>query len=131
MSEIAVITPPDFLYNDSLSILLICPSDSTKITVNNILLETQVPLNVMVFETPVDGYPDIKWLLNAVKIADTVFLDLDNCDLETRKFASLIMAQSKTFYLTSDEVTPYNLINQSRAYDFTWLETLIKRGKDA
>lgn len=131
MNDIALITPPDFLYNDSYSILLICPSSTSKEMLNSILLQTDIPLNVMVYETPEDGIHSIEWLLNAVKISDCVFLDLDNCDPTVKQFASHIIAQNKTFYLTSDGSTPYNLISKSRVYDFAWLETLINRGKNA
>jgi hypothetical protein len=131
MNEIALITPPDFLYNDSYSILLICPSSNVKELLNGILLNTNIPLNVMVYETPNDGIHSIEWLLNAVKISDCVFLDLDNCDTIVKQFSSHIIAQNKTFYLTSDSNTPYNLISKSRVYDFAWLETLLNRGKNA
>ena len=130
MNDIALITPPDFLYNDSYSILLICPSTLSKDIMNGILLSTAIPLNVMVYETPSDGTEEIEWLLNAVKIADCVFLDLDNCDPVVRQFASHFIAQTKTFYLTNDNTTPYNLISKSRVYDFAWLESLINRGKN-
>jgi hypothetical protein len=130
MNDIALITPPDFLYNDSYSILLICPSTLSKDIMNSILLSTAIPLNVMVYETPSDGTEEIEWLLNAVKIADCVFLDLDNCDPVVRQFASHFIAQTKTFYLTNDNTTPYNLISKSRVYDFAWLESLINRGKN-
>jgi hypothetical protein len=131
MNEIALITPPDFLYNDSYNILLICPSGSSKEMLNNILLQTKIPLNVMVYETPEDGIHSIEWLLNAVKLSDCVFLDLDNCDAIVRQFSSHIIAQNKTFYLTSDVTTPYNLLSKSRVYDFAWLETLLNRGTNA
>lgn len=131
MNEIALITPPDFLYNDSYNLLLICPSSLAKDSLNNILLQTEIPLNVMVYETPKDGLHEIKWLLTAVKMSDCVFVDLDNCDPMVKSFASHIIAQNNTFYLTNDEVTPYNLLSKSRVYDFAWLETLLNRGKNA
>jgi hypothetical protein len=131
MNDIALITPPDFLYNDSFSVLLVCPSSNSKDMLNNILLHTEIPLNVMIYETPEDGLHELEWLLNAVKISDCVFVDVDNCDPLVRQFACHIIAQNKTFYLTNDAVTPYNLISRSRVYDFAWLETLLNRGKNA
>lgn len=131
MNEIALITPPDFLYNDAFAILLVCPSSDTKHTLNSVLLSTDAALNVMIYETPEDGFHQAEWLLNAVKLADCAILDLDNCDTMVRQFASHIIAQPKTFYLTNDNTTPYNLISKSRVYDFAWLETYINRGKNA
>lgn len=131
MNEIALITPPDFLYNDAFGILLVCPSSDTKHTLNNVLLSSSIALNVMIYETPDDGFHQVEWLLNAVKLADCVILDLDNCDTVVRQFASYIIAQPRTFYLTNDNTTPYNLISKSRVYDFAWLDTYINRGKNA
>jgi hypothetical protein len=130
MNDIALITPPDFLYNDSFSILLICPSKASKEILNNVLLQTSMPLNVMVYETSVDGLHQIEWLLSAVKMSDCVFLDIDNCDAVVKQFVSHIIAQTKTFYLTNDNHTPYNLISKSRVYDFAWLENFLNRGKN-
>jgi hypothetical protein len=131
MNDITVITPPDFLFNDAFSILLICPSDSTKTVLNQQLLDFDVPLNLMVYETPLDQIHQIDWLLTAVKISNTVILDLDHCDTAVRQFASYIIAQPKTFFLTNHNETPYNLISNGRVYDFAWLESVINRGKNA
>lgn len=130
MNDIALITPPDFLYNDSYNILLVCPSKDIKQKLNDILLNTSIPLNLMVYETPEDDLHMMDWLLNAIKISDTVIVDLDNCDIMVKKFASHIIAQSKTFYLTNDGETPYSLISKGRIYDFTWLEQILNRGKN-
>jgi hypothetical protein len=130
MTDIALITPPDFLYNDSFNLLLICPGNSTKDMLHEKLIKTEISLNVLVYETPADNMHQLEWLLNAVKIADCVILDLDNSDVLVRQFASHIIAQSKTFYLTNDNTIPYNLLSKSRVYDFAWLEQHLTRGKD-
>ncbi|MDV7389753.1 hypothetical protein RZS08_00305, partial [Arthrospira platensis SPKY1] len=97
---------------------------------NKILLSTDEPINVILYETPLDNVPQIDWLLNAVKLSDLVLLDLDNCDILVKNFASHIIAQNKTFYLTNDGTTPYNLISKNRIYDFAWLEQTLNRGKN-
>jgi hypothetical protein len=43
-----------------------------------------------------------------------------------RKFASILIAKPNTFYLTNDEVTPYNLISANRIFDLHWLDRLLK-----
>lgn len=130
MNDITVITPPDFLHNDALNLLVICPSAVVKDSVHNILLNTDVALNLLVYETPIDNIHNLEWLLTSVKIANIVIIDVDNCDPLTHRFATHIIAQPKTFYLTKDNVTPYNLISKGRVYDFAWLEALLNRGNN-
>lgn len=130
MNDIALITPPDFLYNDAMSICIICPSKDTKTLLNSVLLSTTIPINVMIYETPSDGFHNIEWLLTAVKMSDCVIIDVDHCDDIVKQFSSHIIAQPQTFYLTNNSHIPYNLISKSRVYDFAWLESFINRGKN-
>ena len=123
MNDITIITPPDILYNDTRSILLITPSSNTKKIIQDILKQSIEAVNVYLYEPDLET--NIEWLLNLVKIVDVTIFEIDNCDLNTRVFASHFIAQSNTFYLTNDGVTPYNLISKNRIYDFTWLENLL------
>jgi hypothetical protein len=129
MNDITLITPPDFLLNDSYGILLICPSNTVKDQLNHILINSDVSINLMIYENNTFDN-DIDWLLKSVKIADCVIIDVDNCDALVRHFASHIISQPHTFYLTNDVLMPYNLISNSRVFDFTWLENFINRGKN-
>lgn len=123
MNDITIITPPDILYNDTRSILLITPSANTKKIIQDILKQSVEAVNVYLYEPDLET--NIEWLLSLVKIVDITIFDLDNCDINTRVFASHFIAQSNTFYLTNDGITPYNLISKNRIYDFTWLENLL------
>lgn len=123
MNDITIITPPDILYNDTRSILLITPSANTKKIIQDILKQSVEAVNVYLYEPDLET--NIEWLLSLVKIVDITIFELDNCDINTRVFASHFIAQSNTFYLTNDGITPYNLISKNRIYDFTWLENLL------
>lgn len=74
--------------------------------------------------------PNISWLLTASKTADCIILDLDNLDTLTANFASLLIAKPTTFYLTNNNIVPYNLISKNRIYDLAWLNLIINRGKN-
>lgn len=128
MNEITVITPPDVLYNDVLSILVIHPRDELKSILNNILINAVEPVNLFLYELKADH--DIEWLLAQAKRCDVVVLDLDSTEPFTYEFASYIIAQPNTFYLTSDNITPYNLLSKNRIYDLSWLETVLNRGNN-
>jgi hypothetical protein len=128
MNDITIITPPDMLYGDTRSILLINPSITTKQYIQTVLKNSNESINVYLYDSD-DEAANIEWMICLVKMVNICIIDLDNCDIKTKTFASHIIAQSNTFYLTNDSTTPYNLISKNRIYDFTWLENmLINRG---
>ncbi len=122
MNDVTIITPPDILNNDAYSILVVCPTTDKKQLLNNILSETQIHLNLYLYETAFDN---IEWLINLIKKVDVTLIDVDNCGPEVRMFLSHFIAQPNTFYLTNDGTTPYNLISKNRIYDFILLENII------
>ena len=122
MSDITIITPPDILNNDVLGLLLIFPSTVLKNDINRIVSKYTIPINIFLYETQ---EPDLKWLLTQSKKVDYTILYIDNCDLTTRTFVSHLVAQSNTFYLTKDNVTPYNIISKNKFYDLSWLENIL------
>ena len=128
MNNITLITPPDFLYNEAINLLVICPSIETKSSLNEILLSVNEAVNLLLYETPENQLAEIEWILNSAALADIIVIDLDNCDVIVRQFASYIIAKNKTFYLTNDNTIPYNLISKNRIYDFAWLEQILNRG---
>ena len=58
------------------------------------------------------------------KIVDYTIFDLDNTEIEEKKFASYIISLPNTFYLTKDDVTPYNKLSLNKIYDLKWLYEL-------
>jgi hypothetical protein len=126
MNDITIITPPDVLLNDTYSILLIHPGHTLKEQIQNILKDSSIPINVFLYEEIEES---LTWLLQLVKTVDVCILDVDNCAPLTRAFASHIIAQPSTFYLTNDGVTPYNIISKNRVFDLNWLQHIL-RGND-
>ena len=129
MSNIVIITPPDVLNNDAFNLCLIHPRQEIKKTLHDILTQTTLNINVFLYELSTEF--DIPWLIDVVKKSDITIMDIDNADLLTKHFASHIIAQPKTFYLTNDNYTPYNVISKNRVYELAWLENiLIDRGNN-
>ena len=87
-------------------------------------------INVYLFEeidSDEDEGLDYNWLFNCAKNADYIIIDIDNLDSITKNLSSYFLSLSETFYLTKDEVTPYNKININRVYNLDWLhEHMIK-----
>lgn len=123
MNDITVITPPDMLLNDSFSVCVICADELLKNTLHEIFLSSFRALNIYIYENCSED--NLSWLLRVIKLSDFVLLNLDNCDPITKVFASHIIAQANCFYLTNDNLTPYNLISKNRIYDLAILENIL------
>ena len=119
LGKINLITPPDKLFNDNISYLLVKPSTKTKIQFQSLIAEIDDELNVFIFD---EKDNDIDWLLSIANIVDNIIVDIDNCDSITKQFVVLLMSLSCTHYITNDEVTPYKLINRNRIYDLDALK---------
>lgn len=122
MTTINVITPPDVLHNQALSILVVQPSERVRLQLQNIIESYKKAINIYLYDPAVQEQRDIAWLLNVAKIADYTIIDLDNTTVIERNFASYLISLPKTFYLTNDDSTPYNLISVNRIYDLDWLK---------
>ena len=123
MTDVTLITPPDKLFNNAYSILLINPSAEIRQGISDMLGAASKEVNVYLFDDNTSN--DIAWLLETMQQAQMTILDLDNSGSATRNFASFIMAHPKTFYLTNDQLTPYNLISANRIYDVDWLLNIL------
>lgn len=118
LGKINLITPPDKLFNNNPSYLLIKPSIKVKMQFQQILSKVPDDLNVFIYET---DEPDIEWMLSVSQQVDNIIIDIDNCDSVTKTFVSFLLAQANVFYLTSDEITPWGLISRNRIYNLDWL----------
>lgn len=127
LGKITLITPPDRLFNISLSYLLVKPSNYVKEQFQTILSKSIDDLNVYIFDN--DDH-DISWMLSVAQQADCIIIDIDNCDPITHSFVSLMLAQPNTHYLTRDEITPYTLISRNRIYDLEWIVEQIKQEEE-
>jgi hypothetical protein len=124
LGKITVITPPDKLFNLTLSYLLVKPSITVKEQFQTILSKSIDDLNVFVFD---QDETDITWMLSVAQQVDCIIVDVDNCDEVTSKFVTFLLAQPNAYYITTDETTPYNLISKNRIYD---LQQIVEQFKD-
>ena len=127
LGKITVITPPDKLFNLTLSYLLVKPSLHVKQQFQTILSQSIDDLNVFIYDQ--DDH-DISWLLSVAHQADCVIIDIDNCDMITKQFVTFMIAQPNAHYITNDEITPYNLISKNRIYNLDWIVEQLKEQDD-
>lgn len=127
LGKITVITPPDKLFNLTLSYLLVKPSTHVKQQFQSILSHSIDDLNVFIYD---QEETDVSWLLSVAHQADVVIVDVDHCDETTKKFVTFMLAQPNAHYITSDEITPYNLISKNRIYNLDWIAEQLKDEED-
>lgn len=120
MDLITIITPPDRLFNNSMSILVITPSNSLKLQLQTFLSEYPDEMNVYLYDQDDD---DVEWMLSVMKASDCVIFDIDNSGQTLRNLSGFIVSQKNVFYLTKDSETPYNMLSKNRVYDLSWLYT--------
>jgi len=127
LGKINLITPPDKLFNINPGYLLVKPSTKTKLQFQQLLSQSSMDVNVYIYDT---DEADIEWMLSVSQQADFVIIDIDNCDSITKNFVSFLLAQPNSHYMTSDEITPWQLISRNRIYNLDWILDVINAVDD-
>jgi len=127
LGKINLITPPDKLFNINPGYLLVKPSTKTKLQFQQLLSQSNMDVNVYIYDT---DEADIEWMLSVSQQADFVIIDIDNCDSITKNFVSFLLAQPNSYYMTSDEITPWQLISRNRIYNLDWILDVINAVDD-
>ena len=81
MPKVNLITAPDQLYNQNISMLLIDPKDLIKNDFNELLKTLTKDINLYLWETK-DDANDYKWLIQVANSVDKIIIDLDYASLD-------------------------------------------------
>jgi hypothetical protein len=113
-NSIKIITPPDLIFDQTESMLLVCPSTELKRSLEEYLATHEDAVNIYLFSDETD----IKWLLITAKMTDVVIIDIDNCGSNVSHFLSYLLTLPNTYYKCEHETVEWRLLNQNRFYDF-------------
>ena len=72
---INLITPPDILYDQNTSILLVHPSQKIKEQLNEVLKDVEQDINIYLYEAE----DEEQWMLNLHRMCEYVVIDIYNC----------------------------------------------------
>lgn len=121
MPKLNLITPPDKLFNDCYSVLLVYPSEAVKNELQEHIKLQDKDVNVYLFQQD-DNEQDLDWLLSVCHLVDVVILDLDNSSPEVRKLASYIISKSNTYWLTNEPNPLYTMLSVKQIYNLDFLK---------
>ena len=116
MSDILLITPPDKIFNQNSSCLLIYPTEAVRREATEIIAELPQPQNGYLYAVEDDYDHDIDWLLSVSKFADTTVLDIDNSAPVIRDLASYLVSLPKTYWLTQEDKSCYSMLSPNRIW---------------
>lgn len=122
---INLITPPDILYDQNTSILLVHPSQKIKEQLNEVLKDVEQDINIYLYEAE----DDEQWMLNLHRMCDYVVIDIDNCSQYTKSVVSYMISFNNTFWLTNGENLYYNNISNKRIYNLDWIGGKLETAK--
>jgi hypothetical protein len=113
------------LFNDSFQLLLIYPSKQLQDELqNNFLSNTDIDVNIYVYDKPVYDKNEIEWLLSVFKQCDTAIVDVDNTSFWARDLLSYMIAKNKTYWLTNSQDSVYNSLSNNKVYNLDFLSTI-------
>ena len=125
MSKINIVTPPDLLFNDSLQLLLVHPSEQLQNDLQDTFLaKTNADVNLYVYNKSVKVTEEVEWLLSIFKQCDVAILDIDNSTAWVRDLASYMIAKNKTYWLTNGHDSVYNSLSNNRVYNLEFLSKI-------
>jgi|TARA_B110000503_G_scaffold68084_1_gene106442 hypothetical protein len=120
--KVNLITPPDILYNNTYSIVLVSANNLLKNELQSHIEKFNINFNIYVLD---NENIDINWLLTCIKIADIVIFDIDNADDIIKNFTSYIIGHDNVFWLTNREYLYYTSISVNRKYNLDFLQEVI------
>jgi hypothetical protein len=121
MPKLNLITPPDKLFNDCITITMVYPSNAIKDEMQAILHTQETDINVYVYELG-DKEQNLDWLLSVCRMSDYVILDLDNSSQKVRMLASYLIAKSNTYWLTQAPNSVYTMLSVKQIYNLDFLK---------
>ncbi len=125
MKKINIVTPPDILFNDSFQLLIIYPSKQLQDELqNNFLANTDIDINVYIYDKPIQTKKEVEWLLSVFKQCDIVIVDVDNASTWARDLLSYMIAKPKTYWLTNSQDSVYNSLSNNKVYNLEFLSTI-------
>jgi len=133
--KISLITEPDILANDDISIMLINLTTDDEQLLTDHLSKNSITENVNIYVHRGDT-ANITWLLTAFAHSRYTLINLDDIDPVSGTYATYFMGRSKTYFHTTNEdmatiMSPISVTRVDGVVSFFEKIGLIDHGQDA
>lgn len=128
MGDIKLITPPDIIYDQTFSILLIYPNQTQKAEIQNILQDTEKSCNIYFYEKQEEDLQDIDWLLNLHRICHFCFLNIDLMIPNLKLLTTYFISFPNTYWYTQGSSFILNKISKNQIFTFDILSKNLTGG---
>jgi tripartite-type tricarboxylate transporter receptor subunit TctC len=126
VTNINLITPPDKVYSDAISVLVVFPSKALQEQIQNeIFPNAKESINVYLYDKPQYTLADTDWLLSVFSLSQIVIIDVDQCPPYVKDLLSFMIAKPKTYWLTNAVDSVYNHISGNRIYNISILSSAL------
>jgi len=126
VTNINLITPPDKVYSDAISVLVVFPSKDLQHQIQNeIFPNAKESINVYLYDKPQYTLADTDWLLSVFSLSQIVIIDVDQCPPYVKDLLSFMIAKPKTYWLTNAVDSVYNHISGNRIYNISILSSAL------
>lgn len=115
-----IITEPDFLHNDSKSIMLVNLQSEHRTWFNDWLKNNDQHVNIYIGSEQNTG-----WNFNVADLADVIIINLDDMPAPLCFFAGIFVRRPKTYYFTNGYINDWKSISNNRIFDFNFLNEVI------
>ena len=125
MKKINIITPPDILFNDAYTMLLVYPSKPLQEELQDTFLSsTKMDVNVYYFDQANYTKQDVDWLLNIFKMSELTIVDVDNTAPWAKDLLGYMIAKTKTYWLTNGQDSVYNSLSNNKVYNLDFMSNI-------
>ena len=125
MNKINIITPPDILFNDAYTMMLVYPSKPLQEELQDTFLSsTKMDVNVYYFDQANYTKQDVDWLLNIFKMSELTIVDVDNTAPWAKDLLGYMIAKTKTYWLTNGQDSVYNSLSNNKVYNLDFMSNI-------
>ncbi len=124
-----MITEPDKLLNNRVSVLLVAPNDDLKAQFNNAMKEIDVEVNLYMWEIgDPDDQSNIQWLVEVARDVDHIILNCDDM-YKDRWMVGYLLQLKQCYYKHSGstEAFGFNIVNNNKIWDLDYLKEHIEK----
>ena len=125
MSDILLITPPDKIFNQNSSCLLIYPTEAMRKEATEILADLTNPQNIYLYDVEEESDHDVEWLLSVSRFADISVIDIDNSSPVVRNLASYLVSLPNTYWLTQEDKSCYRMLSPNRIWGLDSIRNIL------